>query len=167
MRDWCFNTFAGAVSHGQTQQGVEFTLERSADVPALGGDGSFQRNLPRTFKAFMAALQQFGMLPEDSEDSASRSPRGAPSPRLVAARAHAPSLTDLPPEHCANEGCVRALYSLGLANFSQKGMRVAANSLKEGPEREEFQRISGLQSGLVNMVHKGFEEKLQEAGHTG
>lgn len=65
MRDWCFNTFAGAVNRGQTQQGVEYTLERSADVPALGGDGSFQQNLPRTFKAFMAALQQFGVLPHD------------------------------------------------------------------------------------------------------
>ena len=64
-----------------------------------------------------------------------------PSPSLVAAREEAPSLTDLPPQHEVNERCARALHALGIANFSLKGIQVAAKMLDNNRMREEFQRI--------------------------
>ena len=65
MREWCFETFGDAVSHGATQQHVESTLRRAQAVPSCGADGSFQRNVPSNFKSLLTVLEQFGVLPAD------------------------------------------------------------------------------------------------------
>ena len=66
MRQWCLRRFESAVSYNLRQHDVEAVLEAAKEIPAYAtGDGSFQRNVPPTFKSLLSALEQFGVLPLD------------------------------------------------------------------------------------------------------